>query len=100
VLTIFLERKGTRNMPGESHEGFFHFSIKREHFYAFGFCGWSQFVQREVAPDHDPVVLKIEVLPVQKKILRDVASNATSAYLSIQENQQDNISIDWFSQMH
>jgi hypothetical protein len=35
-------------MLGESHEGFFEFSIKREDFYAFGLGGWSQFIQREV----------------------------------------------------
>jgi len=46
--TIFLEHKGRTNMSGESHEDFFDFSIKREHLYAFGCGGWSQFVQREV----------------------------------------------------
>ena len=35
-------------MPGESQEGFFDFSIKRVDFYAFGFGGWSQFIQRVV----------------------------------------------------
>ena len=48
MMTIFLEHKGTSNMRGEPHKGFFDFSVKREHLDAFGFGGWSQFIQREV----------------------------------------------------
>jgi len=44
--TIFLEHKGTSNMRGESQQGFFDFPIKREYFYAFGFGGWSEFIQQ------------------------------------------------------
>ena len=33
-------------MSGESREGFFDFTIKREHLYAFGFSGWSQLIQQ------------------------------------------------------
>ena len=54
-------------MRGESREGFFDFSIKREHLYAFGFGGWSQFIQRKVAPDHYPVVLETQVFPKYKR---------------------------------
>ena len=60
MMTIFLEHKGTSDMPGESQEGFFDFSIKRENLYAFGFGGWPQFIQREVPSDYYPVVLKIQ----------------------------------------
>ena len=52
-------------MSGEFQESFFHLSVKREHFDAFGFGGWSEFIQGEMAPDHYPVVLKTQVFPVQ-----------------------------------
>ena len=45
MLTILLEHKGGSNVVGESHEGFFDLTIKREHLYAFGFSGWSQLIQ-------------------------------------------------------
>ena len=57
--TVLLKHKRTGNMVGESHEGFFDLTIKRENFYTFGFSGWSHFIQREVPLDHHPVVLKI-----------------------------------------
>ena len=70
MLTILLEHKGRSNMPGESQEDFFDLPIKREDLYAFGFGGWSYFIQREVPPDHYPVVLKIrssQHKPVSRK---------------------------------
>ncbi len=45
MLTVLLEHEGTGNIAGESREGFFDFTIKREHLYAFGFGGRPQFVQ-------------------------------------------------------
>jgi len=42
--TIFLEHKRTANVVGESHEGFFDFSIKWENLVLFGFGGWSYFI--------------------------------------------------------
>jgi len=54
-------------MPGKSRKGFFDFSIKRENLYAFGFGGRSQFVQKEVASNHDLVILKIESIPAQTR---------------------------------
>jgi hypothetical protein len=64
--TIFVEHKGRSNMPGEFQQGFFEFSIKRENFYAIGFGGWSKFIQRQMSPDHYPVVFKIQTFPKYK----------------------------------
>jgi hypothetical protein len=68
MLTIFLEHKGTSNMPRGSQEGFFDFSIKREHLYALGFGGWSEFIQREVPPYHYlsvvPFSFSVGTLPI------------------------------------
>jgi hypothetical protein len=49
MLTIFLEYKWRGDMVWESLEGFSDFSIKWENLVLFGFGGWSQFIQREVA---------------------------------------------------
>jgi len=67
-------------MHGESQEGFFDFSIKREHLYALGLCGWSQFIQREVPADYDPVKLKIENIPAQT---RDLSSEGLTISFSV-----------------
>jgi hypothetical protein len=53
-------------MPVEPQEGIFDFTIKGEHLYALGLGCWSQYIQRNVLPDHYPVVLKIQVFPKYK----------------------------------